>query len=223
MLVLHEGIRGVLDLGSGVRALRTEHDGKINGLLLEHERPDGDGHCRRELWFADRPHSDDVGPRWSVTRMSADPERQASTSKLTVREIIPCSTCGRTGYIRAGRWIDAADWDEEHIFTDGLVFHETWEGEIPEGCLPRLVGQVVAYNDAREQHEAVDWDARARQESWEAEELAAVQQQADLEARRQEATDNPVLAPPAEGVLPHPRDMITRPGLRRGLASDGDG
>lgn len=146
------GSQKVIDLSGDVRALRMEFEGAVNSFLLRHTNPATGEPCARIVFLAGRPHEHDTGPRWTAV--------DTSRARLTIAEIIPCSTCGVTGYIRDGRWVDAADHQGDHVFVADLVFHPSWDGDIPDGCLPLDEAHEQARGAAREAWESVDWAAR---------------------------------------------------------------
>lgn len=106
-----------LDFGSGVTGRFTcwEPDRELNpqytdtpdvehwGLIWTHTRPDGNGTCSSALTFdgdVQRQVSPEA-PRWQIE----------SWEPLTLSPSILCTVskggCGRHGFIREGRWVDA--------------------------------------------------------------------------------------------------------------------
>jgi hypothetical protein len=89
-----EGLENVVDLGGGYRYSFTERDGVRTGLIMEHPRPDNGETCNGAIDF--EPHGT-PSHSWKVE--SWDP--------LTLSPSLLCRLCGRHGFLRENKWVDA--------------------------------------------------------------------------------------------------------------------
>jgi len=87
-----------IETGPGYSLEPVEYkDEGIVGYIERHPRPDNGEPCQGFVWVnaASEAHVD--GPVWTVEQ--AEP--------LTLAPSILCGACGRHGFIRQGRWVDA--------------------------------------------------------------------------------------------------------------------
>lgn len=59
--------------------------------------PDGHEMCAGAAFFRGMRHPDEPGPEWDVL----------SENPLTLAPSLLCTVCGRHGFIRDGRWVEA--------------------------------------------------------------------------------------------------------------------
>jgi hypothetical protein len=86
-----------VDIGSGTTITLNEYDGEIVGLTEGHTDQNGNP-CFGFVAFKHTRWVDNANrPQWTIE----------SAKPLTLTPSILCRTCGKHGYIREGKWVNA--------------------------------------------------------------------------------------------------------------------